>query len=235
MGWLRVKAFCVRGLAIIYNLWYNSNHMKTHLTILHVGAHSGIFDAKHERTMWTVFAFASIGGLLFGILLNDHSLLARINFRPTDQLGAIGTVEVAAPSKISLGVVATSSPEVLGAETSLPTREDTALIAEAQKIADAKFDAYNTSLREISNTINQDELAILRLNQEMKLVKDASVSLVADFNQNCGSWSDVCGNTYASKLQQYNDRYDELLKEQNKVELNRNTALESRNSLTNSQ
>jgi hypothetical protein len=54
-------------------------------------------------------------------------------------------------------------------------------------------------------------VAIERLNQEIERKKNASIALIADFEKNCGNWSDVCATTYQAKLDAYNSDYESLV------------------------
>lgn len=49
-----------------------------------------------------------------------------------------------------------------------------------------------------------------RLTSEIKLIKDTSVTLIVEFRQNCGVWTDACAVPYQTQLEKNNSRYEEL-------------------------
>lgn len=199
-------------LAFYWFLWYNDIHMKTQVTIQYEGGQKGIFASKEEFTFWLVLLILAASTLLFGSLLGDKTLIQRL--RPEAQLGSIGSAIVGQSNSAEIiSSASTSSESEVGSrvDTSItsPTKENTEITdSQAQENL-----LLNQQIRNVNDEINTQDILIIRLNQEMKLVKEVSVKLISDFDSNCGNWNDVCGEKISHDLDEHNTHYDELVKE----------------------
>jgi hypothetical protein len=63
----------------------------------------------------------------------------------------------------------------------------------------------------LESSIEEKNLAIEQNIEKIKRIKDGSVSLITQFNQNCGDWNNVCATTYHDALEKNNTAYEELL------------------------
>ena len=67
-------------------------------------------------------------------------------------------------------------------------------------------------INELNIFINERENALAQVNNELERIKDQSITLIAEFNQNCGNWKDDCAKPYTNELEVSNTRYSLLTK-----------------------
>lgn len=181
----------------------------THITVKKV-------DGNHALST-VVLTMFFVAGLLVGtgLVLITSGKIVLPHISPRFLLGA---VVASNPPVTEPGVVASSS---VVSETTTPTvatvnPAPVTVIDEAKVAAEKALSEKRTDL---TLRINDRSVAIERLNQEIERVKNASVALIVEFNQNCGSWTDDCAKPYASKLEANNSSYNELVQKQTPLTL----------------
>ena len=199
--------------------------MKTHIAIQHFGGSRPFFHAKSDRALWTTFILASLGGLLFGILLTSKTIVLP-TVSPLEQLADVSGSKIPLGYTAALATIATSTTNesedgTIGSVAGVSTEE----VVPTPRVRDEQ------AITDVNILINDIELTIIRINNEIELIKNSSVTLVADFDRNCGNWKDVCGAPYATELEKNNTRYDALVAKLAQTERDRESALQSRSSL----
>lgn len=184
----------------------------THITIKKVSD----WQTKNTLALITFFVTGIFVGS--GIVLISSGKIPLSGISPRLLLGAVINADQVntEPQISSSPAVSVDIPE---ASTSpiIPEPIAQAPIIDEVKVANEKVlteKRTNLSLR-----ISDRTIAIERLNQEIERVKNASVSLIAEFNQNCGSWTDDCAKPYSSKLEANNTTYNELVQKQTPLSL----------------
>jgi hypothetical protein len=213
-----------RILASFLNLWYNCIHMKTHLTIQQVGSPTNTGRAGDHTMTGLLVAFMTLFGLVLGVTLHERvpypgearEQLAAPDLNPSSTLGTSDTLVV-------------PTPEIAGSQDVRPEATPPA----ATDLALATTPSPEAEIRTQNELINTEELAIMQLTGEMELIKNASVTLIAEFETNCGNWKDTCGSTYASGLESLNVRYAGLVERLHEAERRRGDAQSERARLMN--
>ena len=175
---------------------------KTYLHIEHVeGNH--LFD---ELMKSSAFFFVFIAGVALGFLisLSLTSSFHLTGVNPNQLVGAaamslVGTEKDAVtnttleePRTPSLAGVTVTTTEQPAPVPHLPSPQHT------------------PSVNDLRLLVADKQILIDRINQELERVKNSSVALVAEFDQNCGSWSDVCAEAYIKQLDINNTLYADL-------------------------
>jgi hypothetical protein len=179
------------------NLLYYASMQITHVTIRRVSENR----AEKVVALFAVFAL--------GVTLGSAAILY--------QSGRLRAPEVdpkslAAAVALSKSDVTTTPPTTVNAEAEPIVDQEavTQLSQELTREAGTARAAKQTRA-ELELAINDRTIAIDRLNQEIERVKNASVALVTAFDQNCGTWTDVCAKPYTDKLDESNSNYNELV------------------------
>ncbi len=68
---------------------------------------------------------------------------------------------------------------------------------------------------ELEVDVVTQQIVVDRLTQEMTQIKNASLALITEFDQNCGNWNDACALPYSDTLEIHNRRYERLTKNRN--------------------
>ncbi len=127
------------------------------------------------------------------------------NIDPRTQLGAAGaailtdTTASVVPPDTSVKISNTSIP--LGAKVAI---ENAPLIAVDNAPSQQR-------INDLSVLISEQADAIGQINKELELIKDRSVSLIVEFDQNCGNWEDECAAPLTKVLELNNSRYSQLI------------------------
>lgn len=184
-------------IAKLGNLLYYASMQITHVPIRRVSENR----AEKVIALFAVFAL----GVTLGsaAILYQYGKLRAPNADPKSLTGAValsGTDTTPTPPVV---VDATITPIVDQAKIAELSQELTqkAGVARAEKLTRA----------ELELEINDRTIAIDRLNQEIERAKNTSVALVTAFDQNCGTWTDVCAKPYTDKLEESNSTYNELV------------------------
>ena len=175
---------------------------KTYLHIEHVqGNH--LFD---ELMKSSAFFFVFIAGVALGFLIS-LSLTSSFHItgvNPNQLVGAaamshIGTEKDAVTNTI---LEEPRTPNLAGSTVTIPeTNTPVGTLPSPQ---------HTPSVNDLRLLVTDKQILIDRINQELERVKNSSVALVAQFNQNCGSWSDVCAEAYSKQLDTDNTLYADL-------------------------
>ncbi len=187
-------------LAIFLHKWYNI-HMV--FTPLRVERHR----MNQEQTSFLLFACAIFTiGILFG------SLLASYGTFPARTATNLNTSAV-----ILSHITTTATPEVrvpLATETTtnsrdaLPTEEiGTESIFENAEAIDGFFSETLTLVR---TEVEEKTARTNVLSTEIERLTNASVVLIAGFEQSCGNWADTCATAYKNELDKNNASYNRL-------------------------
>ncbi len=148
------------------------------------------------------FVIGALAGARFGL-----PVIARI--LPGQNIAAVGsTATIPTPEKTDTDAHAATLP--------FSTNGNTLAFADTADTADVAFDSIppeqsiDQQLNVLNTIIDDHEVQITQLNIELERIKDQSVSLVADFDRNCGSWKDDCAIPYANALDTRNTRYSQI-------------------------
>ena len=147
-----------------------------------------------------------MSSVLFGAFAEGRYAFLRFpNIDPKTQLGAAGAT---LPPDTTASAV-TPDADVKVSSSSIPP---TALAA----IENAPLIAVDNTppgdrIGELSVRISEHADAIAQINKELELIKDRSVSLIVEFDQNCGNWKDECATPFARELETNNSRYSQLV------------------------
>lgn len=150
-------------------------------------------------------------GILTGILIGGKIILPL----PANLSGVLGAVDkatvlpeapIASPETVTMTKSdAPANDGTLGV-TPVPTTDESQLPT-GETNSPALF-AERTALEAM---IREKTLAIERNAEEIKQMKNESVSLIAEFDQNCGNWNDDCAGKYKESLEKNNASYEQLL------------------------
>ncbi len=150
------------------------------------------------------FALSILLAMVLGIFTG--ALLHAQKIDPATQIAGVANVSPTENTNIV--------PVLVSSETSLPSTEannsplDNEATLKAQAVASQKEEkAHNDTLVVFINT---HETEITQVNRELEDIKDTSVALIAEFNQNCGNWKDDCAKPFSTILETNNARYSVL-------------------------
>ncbi len=168
----------------------------THLTIKKVG----------ESTRTTIVLVGALGVLIGSsatMLISGKFALPSVPAR--SQLGAVANIQQ--EESVPTNTVTTT----LKAGSPINTSNGTVANREISRV---DVTQSKTDITELKLRITDRKIAIDRFNQEIELIKNKSIAVISEFNQNCGSWKDDCAKPYTTKLNEYNSAYNELISKQ---------------------
>lgn len=144
-------------------------------------------------------------GVTLGALLGSTTMLPKID--PQRQLGGVAASgennSIEAQTNTSLSDTQTTSiDQEISENTGVG---ETSTYTPAPSTEAQKIDQQKLKLR-----ISDGEIAIARANEELARIKNESVSIISEFNTNCGNWKDGCAKPYAEKLEINNNTYNDL-------------------------
>ena len=134
-----------------------------------------------------------------------YALLAYLhlpNIDPKTQLGALGA---SLPTTTTTAISPLQSAANALAVNSVAASENAPLIAVGSGIQ------FQQHLDDLNVLVSEHRDTIIQLNKELELIKDRSVSLIVEFDQNCGNWGDECATPFARELELNNSRYSQLV------------------------
>lgn len=147
-------------------------------------------------------------GAVIGLIVSNNIKLPLPN-NSASNLAAIAAIPQSATStQTSEDVISSENEAVLG---TLSTQDVT---TETQPdLILPLFD--DTTRKELEAKISDTLLVIERLSLEMLRVKNESLSIISEFNQNCANWNDECAIPYKTSLDRNNATYERLMVAQN--------------------
>lgn len=180
---------------------------KTHIPIERVGGSSNFTLLPKKTQFVTVLLFAVVSGFVLG--KNVDVSFASLSTDPHLLLGAVsegakktaGTLDSENFSAVELSV---DTPTEEPASTDSPTETLFALPVFTPP-------APSRSREDLELLITESEATISRERSEVARIRDASVTLVGEFDTNCGDWKDDCARYYMIILEQNNRTYNELI------------------------
>ncbi len=190
-------------LAILFKIWYNSKMMKVRVQKIRETPSPLLFAACAST-------FLALGTALGGPI--EHSL--SLPLTPATQTAA---VFYSTPGSVE------TPPEVLGATT--PVREPADGVSAGQASNVSTEPSSNERTIELNALINDRDLAIIRITDEIERLKNASVLVVTEFDQNCDNWQDDCALPYRKTLDANDAKYDELAAQLDLVRRSREQAV----------
>lgn len=160
-----------------------------------------------KTLMATTLSTLTLGVLAGTFMGNTITLPLPQNLRSV--LGATGAVvldqktEATTPTPVQPAIDITPSslpitPEAPESAPVAPAAVNSPIVSAAQKAT-------------LASSVEEKNLAIEQNVAEIKRIKDESVLLITQFNQNCGDWNDACAVTYHDTLEKNNTAYEELL------------------------
>lgn len=134
-------------------------------------------------------------------------------------LAAVGTADMEA----------TTPDTPLNAQGVAPIAEDTTLENILAPVTILPEEAINETppasspAEDVTPEQKQDEIDALllkreSLDQRIRTLKDRGVILIAEFTQNCGSWTDACAVPYKAELEEINAAYRDAERERSELE-----------------
>jgi len=168
----------------------------THIPVTRVGEKT----YSVPLSLFFVFTVGIIAGGIFGVAYSKQLKLPDI----LSKYQSAAVINAVPPTEDTV-VVETTSPAV----ATTPTQNSTASQVTTNTVFQENVNA--NARRDLALRITDRNIAAERLAQEVERTKNDSVALITAFNQNCGSWQDVCATPYASKLEANNARYNELV------------------------
>jgi hypothetical protein len=160
---------------------------------------SGFSSRALMAAVGSALTFGMLGGIFLGNIVtlpvpgNLRGVLGATGAAtPQEEARAEGTLVAQTPSDNTLPT-ATPAPETASTPT---TTNNPAIIAQRA---------------ELESSITEKNIRIEKNIEEIKRIKDESVLLITQFEQNCGNWDDACAITYRETLERNNTAYEELL------------------------
>ncbi len=187
-------------------------HMqKTYLRIEHVGENHLFDDLLKSSLVFFVFITGVTLGFLISLSLTSSFKLSGVN--PNQLVGAAAFSDVSSGSNESDAVKSAilEVPQTPSVEISKDTTPlGNATVVTTRTAPTISSEESNLSARELRLLVTDKQIVIDRINQELERVKNSSVALIAQFDQNCGSWSDACAEPYSKALDTSNSSYADL-------------------------
>ncbi len=168
-----------------------------------------------------------MSSLLVGAYAEERYAFLRFpNVDPKSQLSA---VDASLPTDTSPAVITPNNNlKISGASTS---RGETSGIENAPLIA-VDNTASQKRIADLRVLITERADAVAQLNLELELIKNRSVALIMEFDQNCGNWKDECATPFAKELETNNSHYSQLVAKLTSFNQELTKAESERNSLT---
>lgn len=179
---------------------------RINVPIIKVSDKSSVVSLKSLPQLIGLFVLV-MSSLLLGALAEGHYAFLRIpNIDPKTQLGAVVTSLPADPTLKA--ITPDTSPNIIDASS--PARNK-AVIENAPLIKVDNGTESRQQIDDLNVLVNDHKDAITQLNKELELIKDRSVLLIVEFDQNCGNWKDECATPFAKELEANNSRYSQLV------------------------
>ena len=179
---------------------------------------------KFATTLLLVFVL----GIFTGALSTQPSLSSQLSLIGgvadiTRNLAGVGDAVVSSPdSSTSLEIDSTEGTPSLPSPTAQLAQENQEnqenILTSDTLISVQQIDENGTSeiqeepiaqsRAEVTLSIEERESTMLRLSREIARIKNSSVELIAEFNQNCGVWTADCATPFAGLLEKNNIAYN---------------------------
>lgn len=166
---------------------------------------------EEEVRSWKLAAFfvalaTGVAGFVVGIALSLPYFSSESQLANTGGVAIDLTVDSREYSETPDTAATLPAGEVAGEATTEPEAAVEAPIIIPPDTAETDA-ARAERVSTLTLAATERENAISLINQEMSLIKDRSVSLIAEFTGNCGSWRDDCALPYKKELDANNARY----------------------------
>ncbi len=186
-------------------LWYSLFMNRINVPIKKVGEKTTFMETTTRPKWMVLFALIMSSVLLGAITERRYTFLRFPNVDPSIQLGLVVD---SLPSNTSSAVVPS------GNSSKASEASSSSIATNARDIAPLLAAETNASLERSDDlyvliTLHRD--AIAELNLELELIKNRSVSLIVEFDQNCGNWKDECATPFTKELETNNSRYSQLV------------------------
>ena len=186
---------------------------KIHLEIERVRSNQLRDEVLRTSLLFGVFFV----GILFGFLIS-YSLVTSFHLSRIDKAQLVGAAALALPSSSFDTALSKDTSEV--PEITILSTETASISATTPTLTISQAISQDTtpSVRELQLLATDKQIAMDRLDQEIERMKNASVALIAAFDQNCGSWIDTCATPYSTELYENNATYAELTQKRTVVQ-----------------
>ena len=175
---------------------------KTHLRVEDARGNP-LFDELLKTSLFFVIFITGVAlGVVISFSLTTSFHLSAIN--PNQLVGAAAFFD---PSTENTADVSALLPSSGTPSITLPTETPEVVVSSPEP---GRAVTLSPSPSELRLLIVDKQIVIDRINQELLRVKSASVAFIAEFEQNCGSWSDVCAEPYNKALDENNTSYADL-------------------------
>ena len=182
---------------------------KIHLKIERVSSNQLRDEVLRTSLLFGVFFV----GILFGFLIS-YSLVTSFHLSRIDKAQLVGAAALALPSSSFDTALSKDTSEV--PEIAILSTETASISATTPTLTISQD--TTPSVRELQLLATDKQIAMDRLDQEIERMKNASVALIAAFDQNCGSWIDTCATPYSTELDENNATYAELTQKRTVVQ-----------------
>lgn len=165
-----------------------------------------------NKTFLAMIVFALTSGVLMGFFLAGNIALAiPLNLRST--LGAVGGAMIDGETEVSARIQSADTASDLTIKTEVPrtVRVTPAVIDPVFADLPTNFPVLSEHKTILKSTIQEKALRIEDISQRIQQLKNESVSLIAEFDSNCGNWQDECAIEYKNVLEKNNELYEQLL------------------------
>lgn len=159
-----------------------------------------------------MIVFALTSGVLMGFFLAGNIALAiPLNLRST--LGAVGGAMIDGEMEVSARIQSADTVSDLTIKTEVPrtVRVTPTVIDPVFADLPTNFPVLSEHKTILKSTMQEKALGIEDISQRIQQLKNESVSLIAEFDSNCGNWQDECAIEYKNVLEKNNELYEQLL------------------------
>lgn len=165
-----------------------------------------------EESSFLLFAFAIFTiGILFGAVLSGYGTFPVRGVAKDNTAASLlsttpppATVATPPASPIVIPPLVTPDEEVATEST-----DEEFFVPDESSINEF----FASELTQVQSEVEAKTARTFVLGTEIERLKDESVSLVAAFEQNCGSWADSCAVPYKDALDKNNATYNRLASE----------------------
>lgn len=192
-------------LAIILYTWYN-------LTMVYIPLRVEKHRMSKEESNFLLFAFAIFTiGILFGAALSGYGAFpSRVGTSNNSAAVALATPPLTtSPTEVAPTTAIDETMSTTDDELTLETTDEDIFSGDESTIDEF----FSSELTQVRSEVEINTARTFTLGTEIERLKDESVSLVAAFEQNCGSWADTCAAPYKDALDKNNSSYNRLASE----------------------
>ena len=168
------------------------------------------------------FALGALIGIFASTAYDMHVPNLGTGFK--SQLGALGVLDM--PPRVSdttteeAATTPTLAPQATQTFSLLRDTDTVGIVDESANLLLPSSPIITPTVIVLSQTEREgdvitQQVVVDRITLEMTQIKNASLALIAQFDQNCGNWNDACALAYRDTLEVNNRTYERLTKSRN--------------------